>query len=64
MNILRVSLSLIAISCAALIGCSSPPATDDLGEIVYKLPTLPGTNQPYFLPELANPAPAASGQPE
>jgi hypothetical protein len=42
-------------------GCTDSTRTDDLGEIVYKIPNVPGADEPFVLPDLGD-LPPSSGQ--
>lgn len=59
---------MLAILLAALSGCGPRIDQAELGEISKTLPAVPGTDQPYPLPELDVPsavdAAAAGGKPE
>jgi hypothetical protein len=43
---------LLAAAMFALPGCDQRVPRGDLGNIIYRLPDVPGANKPYELPEL------------
>ena len=45
-----ISIPLLVLA-ATLFGCESA-SQEELGEIVYEMPKIPGTEKPYVLPEL------------
>jgi hypothetical protein len=60
----RGALAVALIGLAALPGCGPPPLdSEQYGEILTKLPEIPGAEKPYPLPELELPANPATDVP-
>lgn len=63
-TLLRSGLAVALIALAALPGCGPPPLdSEQYGEILTKLPEIPGAEKPYPLPELELPANPATDVP-
>jgi hypothetical protein len=50
-RLLNLSVGLV-FALLATTGCDQAASRADLGKVVYRMPDLPGADQPYELPEL------------
>jgi|GEM_PF-2401690 len=46
----------------SIVGCGPTVSHSDLGTIVYEVPTIPGAEEPYRLPDLPPPPPGSSAR--
>lgn len=53
-------VAIVAILGLSLVGCGPSVSHDDLGTIVYEVPTVAGAEEPYRLPDLPPLPPGAS----
>ncbi len=60
MRVLSGLLACCAVLVSAVAGCGPKVAPEDLGQIVFEVPDVPGAEKPYEMPELG-PAPPPSG---
>ena len=42
----------LAALCVSLAGCESEVSREDLGEVMFRVPNVPGADKPYQMPEL------------
>ena len=47
---------------AAMVGCGPTVSENDLGTIVYEVPTVAGADEPYPFPKLPPPAPGSEAE--
>lgn len=50
--------------CVALAGCESEVSRGDLGEVIFRLPDVPGADKPYPMPQLGANSKSSNDDPE
>lgn len=59
-----IACCVLALSPLALGGCSGPAIpTEELGNVVYEVPKVPGAEHEYVVPELGEPPPPGPNDP-
>jgi hypothetical protein len=61
MRAVLATLSATVVLLSAVSGCNPGVSKKDLGTVVFKVPKVPGADQPYKLPKLGAPPPETEG---